>query len=125
MDFLPKAQRAREAGARALVVAQTEEVWPFNLQDKAGEYRCSDTAAAAAAAGGGGTRPAGSSVSDSSSCADMSIFCVRLSDAKLLADLCRKVDQGVVVECTFGDPDCCICQGGMVLGDVVYKLPCR
>lgn len=121
VSFAAKSNRAIAAGAKAVVVAQSLDIWPFMMTDSAGEF---DPAANSTAAGGEGGVP---------------VVMIGRKDAAVLQKMIEQHPQvgGVAYAGTGARPlrctlrignaasECSICQDAFDVGAEVLKLPCR
>jgi hypothetical protein len=102
VSFANKTLRAIEAGASAVLIAQTAGVWPFFMADSAGEIAASGKEIA------------------------VPVVMVSQKDAGILRQLVRE-QPGLRATLKVGHAvhECSICQDAFEIGASVLKLPCR
>jgi len=98
VTFVEKAKRAQDAGAKTVVVCQTDKIWPYVMTDKTNQ-----------AAAVGLTVP---------------VLCVSLSDAQELLSLLDKTVPRVRVFTRTTEVACPVCQEELEEKTSVLKLPC-
>jgi hypothetical protein len=113
VSFASKCKRAKDAGAVAVIVAQTNTKWPFIMADSTGEL--------------------------DGEIIDIPVCMVSQSDGELLFKWVRSKIQGqsstessdvksvktnIIFKCDELPKDCSVCQDDMVVGDNVLRLAC-
>jgi hypothetical protein len=98
VTFVEKAKKAQEAGAKAVVVCQTDKMWPYVMTDKTNQ---------AAAVG-----------------LSVPVLCVSLADAQELLSLSDKAAPRVRVFTRATEVACPVCQEELEEKTPVLKLPC-